>query len=76
MLKIGIIPNEDKDEELKYTRILVDSIKKCGGTAIVCDDIALKLGDKESNINEDNIVDMSDVMVCLGVTVPFLRQPE
>jgi len=27
MLKIGIIPNEDKDEELKYTRILVDSIK-------------------------------------------------
>ena len=73
MLKIGIIPNEDKDEELKYTRILVDSIKKCGGTAIVCDDIALKLGDKESNINEDNIVDMSDVMVCLGGDGTFLK---
>lgn len=34
MLKIGIIPNEDKDEDLKYTRTLIDSIRKCGGTAL------------------------------------------
>ena len=27
MLKIGIIANRDKDEDFKYTRILIDSIK-------------------------------------------------
>ncbi|HOM01362.1 MAG TPA: NAD(+)/NADH kinase [Acetivibrio sp.] len=73
MLKIGIIPNEDKDEDLKYTRILIDSIRKYGGTAFICDDIASKVGDEKLNITEDNIVDMSDIMVCLGGDGTFLR---
>lgn len=73
MLKIGIIPNEDKDKNLRYTKILIDSITKCGGTALICNDVALKTGAEALNLSENKIVDMSDIMVCLGGDGTFLK---
>lgn len=73
MLKIGIVANRDKDEGLKHTKILIDSIKDNGAEAIVCDDVASKTGVEPLNIKEDDIVDMSDILVCLGGDGTFLK---
>ncbi|NLP14644.1 MAG: NAD(+)/NADH kinase [Clostridium sp.] len=73
MLKIGIATNKDKDEELKYTGILIESIKNNGALAFYCDDVAVQTGSEALNLDETEIADLSDIMVCLGGDGTFLK---
>ncbi|MFZ5988856.1 MAG: NAD(+)/NADH kinase [Bacillota bacterium] len=73
MLKIGIITNRDKDEGLKYTRVLFESIGSNGAEALVPAEIAGDIGAENKNLDENNIVKMSDIIICLGGDGTFLK---
>ena len=73
MSKIGIIANEEKDNGLKFTRILADNIIKNGGHALVRWDIARRMGIGDENPTEEEIYEASDILVCLGGDGTFLK---
>jgi len=73
MLKIGIIANRDKDEDFKYTRILIDSIKNNGASAIYSDEVAVQTGSEALNLSENELAGLSDIMICLGGDGTFLK---
>lgn len=72
-MNIGVVVNSRKDEGLKYTRILLDSIEKNQSKYIVCNRTAKKLGLKENSYCEEELIEMSDIIVCLGGDGSFLK---
>jgi NAD+ kinase len=72
-MNIGVVVNVEKDQGLKYTKILLDSINKNGAKYIVCEKIAKKLGLIESSFSEEELIEMSDIIVCLGGDGSFLK---
>jgi len=73
MIRIGIISNRDKDEGLKVTSKLVKSIKDNGAQPVLSDALAADIGEKEQNLNEDDVIMQSDIMLCLGGDGTFLK---
>lgn len=72
-MNIGVIVNSRKDVGFKYTKILLDSIEKNGAKYIVCKRTAKKLGFKENPYCEEELIEMSDIIVCLGGDGSFLK---
>ena len=73
MKKIGIIPNREKDEGLKYTRVLSESVRCNGGEAILSSEVATELGYDKKWLDEDEVLADSEVVVCLGGDGTFLK---
>lgn len=72
MISLGIVVNRQKDIDLKYTKILADSIQKSGGKLELTSDIANELG----YVSQNSVIDMfekSDMVVCLGGDGTFLK---
>lgn len=73
MRRIGIITNEQKDKDLRFTRMLVESIAANGGHVKIQSDIADRLGIKDEKLDEEAVLSESDVMICLGGDGTFLK---
>lgn len=73
MLKIGIISNRDKDEGFKITSILVKSIRANGAEPVMANALAADIGEELQNLNEDEVIANSDIMLCLGGDGTFLK---
>lgn len=73
MKNIGIITNAEKDENLKYTRLLADCIEKCGGSVRLPGGIASMLGASGGCRDDDELVSGSDMIICLGGDGTFLK---
>jgi len=69
----GIITNKDKDEDYIYTRKLIDSIHSRGGKVKVSTDVAEKLGLTGDGFDEQEIIEGSDIIICLGGDGTFLK---
>lgn len=72
MIKIGVVTNFEKDNDLKYTRILIDSIHEAGGKAILSDDVSKGLG-RNTSPSGDSVINEADILVCLGGDGTFLK---
>lgn len=73
MKKIGVIVNKDKDKNLKYTKILVESLTKRGVDAVITSDISEGIGLKDNGLDEEDVFENSDTIVCLGGDGSFLN---
>lgn len=73
MNAIGVIANRDKDIDLKYTRILTDSIISNGGQARLLSDVSKELGLNDGFTTEEEMLDNSDMVICLGGDGTFLK---
>lgn len=73
MKKIGVITNRDKDIDLKYTRRLVESIFKYNGEAILTQDISNDILSSDANRNVEEVIDESEIIICLGGDGTFLK---
>ncbi|MCX7842773.1 MAG: NAD(+)/NADH kinase [Clostridia bacterium] len=73
MKVIGVVVNTDKDQGLKYTRILIDSISKSGGECILPPEIAEELSMESFATTEADIMEKSDCIICLGGDGTFLK---
>lgn len=73
MNNFGIIVNKDKDDGLKYTRKLIESIHSRGGKVKLASDIARKLGVEDNGLDEMRVIEGSDVIICLGGDGTFLK---
>jgi NAD+ kinase len=73
MKKIGVITNREKDENLKYTKILVECIIELGGTVNIVSDVAKDIGIVSSDLDEISVLNNSDMIVCLGGDGTFLK---
>lgn len=73
MKKIGVIVNRDKDKNLKYTKILVESLTKRGVDAVITSDISEGIGLKDNGLDEEDVFENSDTIVCLGGDGSFLN---
>lgn len=73
MRRIGIITNRDKDKDLKYTRILVNSIIKRGGEVKISSDIAKDICVPDAGMSENEVLDSSEMLICLGGDGTFLK---
>lgn len=73
MKNIGIITNVERDTNLTYTRLLVDSIVRHGGKAIMSSELATKSGVGMSCGDEDDMIANSELVVCLGGDGTFLK---
>ncbi len=73
MKTIGIITNADKDIDFKYTRILLDSIKNMGGKALISSDIPKGLDLKHSDLTDEEVLNNSEALICLGGDGTFLK---
>ncbi len=73
MKNIGVITNRDKDTELKYTKLLVQSVLARGGSLKVPFDIKNELGLKCESLGEDAVYETSDAIISLGGDGTFLK---
>lgn len=73
MKTFGIITNRDKDEKFIYTKRLISSIQNRGGKVKVPSDTARKLKMHDEGLDEQGVIDGSDIIVCLGGDGTFLR---
>lgn len=73
MIKIGIIANKEKDKGLKITSSLVKSIKANGAEPVMTDVLAADLGEKKQNLRGDEVIEKSDIILCLGGDGTFLK---
>lgn len=77
MENIGLIVNKGRDMGLKHTSVAVDSIIAQGKKPVVTKEIYERLGNNSSKIltgkNERDVVDSSDVLICLGGDGTFLK---
>lgn len=73
MKTIGIIVNEERDEGYNYTRILVESILKKGGKVRISQPVAGALGIKPDHTEEHEILEDSELVICLGGDGTFLK---
>ncbi|MGI6778066.1 MAG: NAD(+)/NADH kinase [Acetivibrionales bacterium] len=72
MIKVGIIVNREKDKNLKYTKILIESLKKRGADIKACSDILRETNIKAEGLDEEGVFDNSDIIICLGGDGSFL----
>ncbi len=73
MQRIGVITNKDKDIDLKFTKLLIDDILKKGGVVLFNNEIAIELGIKEKYLSDEEVINCSDIIICLGGDGTFLR---
>ena len=73
MNHIGIITNREKDIDLKYTRLLVECIHKKGGIFKISSFIADELGLENESLDDDQVVEESEIIICLGGDGTFLK---
>ncbi|MCX8131976.1 MAG: NAD(+)/NADH kinase [Clostridia bacterium] len=73
MKSIGVVTNREKDQNLKYTKILVESILEMGGNIKIVSDIAEELGINGGYADETEALYASDIVVCLGGDGTFLK---
>ncbi|MCX7710370.1 MAG: NAD(+)/NADH kinase [Clostridia bacterium] len=73
MKKIGVIANRDKDIQLKYTRILVESILKYQGEAFLTKDISNEISMGSPLESEEQVMDAAEIIICLGGDGTFLK---
>lgn len=73
MKTIGVIVNNEKDPGLKYTELLVKSINKRDGAVKVSSEIAKGIGKKDENLDEEAVLNNSDILICLGGDGTFLK---
>ncbi|WP_010252707.1 NAD(+)/NADH kinase [Acetivibrio cellulolyticus] len=73
MVKVGIIANRDKDIGLKITSVLLESLLANGAEPVMDDSLAADIGFTVNNLNEDEVILKSDIMVCLGGDGTFLK---
>ncbi len=73
MKNIGIIVNKDKDKTLEYTTTLVKSICRKGGNALLKPSVAETVGNGGMGVEEDEMLDKADLIICLGGDGTFLR---
>ncbi len=72
-MNIGVISNNDKDRDFRYTGILIGSIIKKGGTALFSDEISEGLKFKKNNVSEMDVFNNSDIIICIGGDGTFLQ---
>jgi len=73
MKVIGIIPNEEKDIGLQYTRILSDTIRRKGGQPRLISSAAKAIGEPDGNHSEEEVLNGSEIVICLGGDGTFLK---
>ncbi|HEX2928026.1 MAG TPA: NAD(+)/NADH kinase [Ruminiclostridium sp.] len=72
MKKIGVITNREKDIGLKYTNLLVESIEKHGGQAVLpAYGSTFEMDGIDDEVNQ--ICNNCDMIICLGGDGTFLR---
>ena len=73
MIRIGVITNLEKDEDLKHTRELANCIISMGGQVKLTSETVdiIEMGDP--CFDEDAVLDCSDMVVCLGGDGTFLK---
>lgn len=72
MKTIGVIVNRERDEGLESTRTIVERVRSLKGAAYVLPTIAEELGMREIGRSEEELLDASEVVVCLGGDGTFL----
>jgi NAD+ kinase len=70
---IGIIANKDKDLDFKYTKVLYEAVSNKGGYPKVSSNVAKIIGVEDENLTEDSVLDISDIIICLGGDGTFLK---
>lgn len=70
MKRIGVITNKEKDSDFTYSRLLVDSIRKHGGQAIIPSELAEALGEDNAVAKIDGLC---DALVTVGGDGTFLK---
>jgi len=73
MKKFGVIVNNEKDKDLHYTRVLVQSIISRGAQANIKEDIANIIGIGNGFPDEDSVLENSEIVICLGGDGTFLK---
>lgn len=73
MNRYGIIINRDKDISLEYTSKLVDSITRRKGQVNLVADIAEEIGLPIEKMSEEDVLEQSDVLICIGGDGTLLR---
>lgn len=66
MKKIGIITNSDKDTDYKYTRLVAESIKRHGGSALLSGGPAAASVAGTFCRSDEEVIESCDLLVCLG----------
>ncbi|NJD01372.1 MAG: NAD(+)/NADH kinase [Ruminiclostridium sp.] len=73
MRRIGVITNLEKDVDLKHTRELANCIISLGGQVKLASETARMIGMGEPCLDDDAVIDCSDMVVCLGGDGTFLK---
>lgn len=73
MKKIGIVSNKEKDQELKYTRILIECIVGNGGQVLVSEHVPGIEANHNIKVDDYAVINSSDLVVCLGGDGTFLQ---
>lgn len=73
MKTIGIIPNSQKDQDLRCTALLIESITRRGGVYKLPGEFAKQLAQDDTGMDEDAVVENSDIIICLGGDGTFLK---
>lgn len=79
MKNIGVMVNRDRDTDLKYTKILVDSICQAGLNALLLSEISdiLCVNEINNQVNikakEEDLIECADMVICLGGDGTFLK---
>ncbi len=73
MKTIGIVPNLDKDEGLKFTRLVVDKLLHLGAEISMTSDNSKLLSIEDRNYDEDAVYKNSEAVICLGGDGTFLK---
>jgi NAD+ kinase len=73
MINIGVITNQDKDIDFKYTRVLVKSAIAKGGKVHMTSDVCKELDLHDTGMDDDGVISKSEVVVCIGGDGTFLK---
>lgn len=73
MINIGVLTNREKDKSLEYTGMLVRDILRKGALVKLCSDISLELKLSDDGLDEEAVIEKSDILICLGGDGTFLK---
>lgn len=73
MKRIGIYTNKDKDKDLTFTKLLMESIVSMGGDAFLLSDLSDETDTKNSGIIGDERLNQCEVVFSLGGDGTFLK---
>lgn len=73
MKTLGVISNREKDRDLAFTKLLVESIINRGGEVKVSSELAQLLGIRDENLDDEAVCKGSEVVLCLGGDGTFLN---